>query len=103
MKKRFFILALILSFAVSPAFAQPYANTAANSTSTLSRASNDQTLMDYSGSTSGYPIYVGKALKGELTSSGNWRICKATDSANGPTVIQCTDGIWDNRAALSYS
>lgn len=63
---------------------------------------DDQTRMDYSGTLSGSPIYVGHAKKG-TADSGAWRVCKYTDTVDGPTLIQCTDGAWTDRASLSYS
>lgn len=65
--------------------------------------SDDQKRFDYTGTSSGYPIYVGFAKKGVAASADAWRVCKATDTAAGPTLVQCTGGIWDNRASLSYS
>lgn len=62
-----------------------------------------QTLFDYTGTTSGIPIYIGFASKGAATSASLWRIYKFTDSADGPTAKKHCDGIWDNRASLTYT
>lgn len=64
----------------------------------------NQTRFDYSGTTSGVPIYTGHAAKGVATSTEAWRVCKTTDSSSGPTLIQCVDDIkWDDRATASFS
>lgn len=63
-----------------------------------------QRRFDYTGTTSGYPIYQGWAAPSIASSSALWRVCKATDSAAGPTLIQCADDVaWDDRASASYS
>lgn len=79
-----------------------YGDAFASKTSEIPKKS--QTRFDYSGTTSGYPIYTGYAAPGVASSAAAWRICKATDSSNGPTVIQCVDdGTWDNRASETYA
>lgn len=62
-----------------------------------------QAMYDYTGTTSGIPIYIGFGKQGLATSDTGWRVYKFTDSASGPTVKQCADGIWDNRASLTYA
>ena len=75
-----------------------------NATKTLKVPSKSQRRLDYTGTTSGYPIYSGFAAKGVATTDELWRVCKATDTSDGPTLIQCAEDVaWDDRAAATYS
>lgn len=66
--------------------------------------SRNQVRMDYTGTTSGVPIYVGYAAPSVATSAATWRVCKYTDSSAGPTLKQCADDVnWDDRATHTYS
>lgn len=63
---------------------------------------------DYVGGTN--IIYIGVSMPGTATSKGEWQIFKVTyDGNENITDILAAggnnvyDGIWDNRAALSYS
>lgn len=51
-------------------------------------------------------VYIGTAIPGTSTSSGDWRIKRIT-SATGTTVWAdgdaLYDNVWDDRATLSYS
>ena len=103
MNKIIFAVAILILSAQPVMAENKYVAIVNNSQSTVSRSTDDQTLLDYTGTTSGVPIYVGHAQHGVASSASDWRVCKTTDSAAGPTAIKCTDGIWDNRASLSYS
>ena len=65
------------------------------------------TIYDFAGGN--FPIYVGEATPGSLTSSAVWRIQKRTYTSNKLTKIEWAEGdarfkkIWDDRASLSYS
>lgn len=64
---------------------------------------NLQIRFDYTGTTSGIPIYVGYAIRGRAAADDSWRVYKFTDSAAGPTLRQVADGVWNDRATLTYS
>jgi hypothetical protein len=60
--------------------------------------------------TGNYPLYIGRARPGALSSAAEWQICKITyDSNNNVTAVQWAAGtndysnVWDDRAAASYS
>lgn len=57
-----------------------------------------QIRMDYTGTISGSPIYVGYAARGTDAAADSWRVYKFTDSAAGPTLRQSADCAWDDRA-----
>lgn len=105
MRRIFLIFAFVL-WSV-PAFAgykDQFRDQNAFATKVDEMPSRNQLRMDYTGTTSGVPIYVGFAAPGVATSATTWRICKYTDSAAGPTLKQCADDVsWDNRAAATYS
>lgn len=80
-----------------------YANSFSNDWQKRNIIDDRQHRYDYTGTISTYPIYTGSAAKGAADSADAWRICKATDSTDGPTLIQCADGTWTGRAALTYN
>ena len=106
MKKAIAIAAILVLFS-APASADwkdQFRNQNPYATKTDQMPSRMQRRFDYSGTTSGYPIYSGWAAPSVAASSALWRICKATDGANGPTLIQCADDVaWDDRAAGVYT
>ena len=56
-----------------------------------------QIRIDYTGTISGSPIYVGYAARSVATDADRWRVYKYTDSAAGPTLKQTADCAWDDR------
>jgi YD repeat-containing protein len=66
-------------------------------------------IFDYSGGTTGQPIYIGWSVPGVATSSPQWKIRKFTYDGNGQvTNIQWANGdvgfnaIWDNRTTITF-
>ncbi|MDD4339198.1 MAG: hypothetical protein PHV00_05910 [Syntrophales bacterium] len=60
--------------------------------------------------TGNYPVYIGRARPGELTSASGWQIAKVTyDSNYNVTALQFASGtndydkVWDDRATYTYS
>lgn len=104
-KTSFLVLALILISGIAEAsYKDQFRDQNAFATKVDEMPSRNQTRLDYSGTTSGYPIYIGHAAPSIADSSALWRICKATDTADGPTLIQCADDVaWTTRAAETYS
>jgi len=105
MKKLIIFIALIgIAATAYAAYEQDFRYQNAFTQKTDPVSNTMQVRMDYTGTTSGIPIYVGQASKGRLTSDENWRVYKFTDSADGPTLRQSADCAWDDRAgSCSYS
>lgn len=105
MRKTALFLAFI--FISAPAFAgyvEQFRGQNSWATKTDDMPPRNQTRYDYTGTTSGYPIYTGHAAPSVASSSATWRICKATDASTGPTLIQCADDLsWDDRASGTYT
>lgn len=97
--KKYLLIFLFLFLAV-PAFAATFSD---DDIKARDQHNKLQAVYDYTGTTSGIPIYVGYGARGLATSETGWRIYKYTDSASGPTARTSADGIWDNRASLSYA
>lgn len=75
----------------------------------FSSAPGYQQIFDYSGGTTGAPIYIGWAVPGVATSAAKWKIRKFTYDGNGQILnIQFAKNdvgfnfVWDNRATYTY-
>lgn len=97
-------LALLAPVAAMAGYKDQFRDQNAFATKVDEMPSRNQLRMDYTGTTSGHPIYIGHAAPGIATSASNWRVCKYTDTADGPTVKVCADDVnWDDRATHTYS
>lgn len=106
MKKTVLILALfaVLTTPAHADYKDQFRNQNPFATKVDKMPSRNQVRMDYTGTTSGHPIYIGYAAPSIATTSALWRICKYTDSADGPTAKACADDItWDDRGTATYT
>lgn len=104
MRKFYLTFFSILLFAPQVFAANTFQNDFTQQTEFISKSdiviNAEQTLYDPH---DGAPIYMGFAKRGRAMSADSWRILKFTYTGANVTAIQSADGIWDNRASLSYS